>query len=194
MRRRHRPGAALVVTVGLAGCGIPVDNQPQTMPGGVVSAALPSRETTPEAQTAPALDVSVFLVRDGRVVPVTREGTTPGVAAAVESLLRGPTTDEVAGGVRSAIAPGTRVLAATVSTDGTATLDLTTTFVEVGGQEQILAVAQLVLTATAVPGVTRVSIALDGQIVEVPRADGTLAAGPSAAADYAALLDASGPG
>ena len=61
-------------------------------------------------------------------------------------------------------------------------------FVEVGGQEQILAVAQVVLTATAVPGVERVRFLLEGEAVEVPRADGTLTSDSLQAADYQGLL------
>jgi spore germination protein GerM len=70
----------------------------------------------------------------------------------------------------------------------TVTVDLTAALVEVGGQEQILAVAQIVLTATAVPDVARVRLLLEGQAVEIPRADGTLTSDTLRSTDYEALL------
>lgn len=181
---------AVLAVLAAAGCGIPSDQAPEALPGGVVSGALTSPDAPGGPQATPA-QVSVFLVRAGAAVAVARQGTTADLGTAIRALLRGPTAEEVAAGLRTAITPGTRLRSAQV-TDGTAVLDLTSAFVEVGGEEQILAVAQVVLTATARPGVERVSIALDGEVVEVPRADGTLAAGPLTAADYAALRDPSG--
>ena len=69
----------------------------------------------------------------------------------------------------------------------TAIVDLTAALVEVGGQEQILAVAQIVLTATSVPGIAQVRLLLEGQAVEMPRADGTLTADTLRAADFEVL-------
>lgn len=179
---------ALVMTItGLAGCGIPADEHPETLPGGVVSPAVPSPVTSEQPVTQ-ARTVAIYFVSGGRATPVERTTAEPDVTVVVALLLAGPTSAEVAAGFRTAVAPGTRLRSASVQ-GGTVSLDLTNAFVEVGGQEQILAVAQLVLTATVVPGVERVSIALDGQVVEVPRADGTLAAGPLSAEDYRGLLN-----
>jgi spore germination protein GerM len=105
------------------------------------------------------------------------------VQAALEVLFSGPTEAELAAGLRTAISSQTNVRS--IRTEGsTAVIDLTTTFVEVGGEEQILALAQIVLTATATPGITDVRFELEGQAVEVPRADGTLSSGPLRATDY----------
>jgi spore germination protein GerM len=102
-------------------------------------------------------------------------------------LLQGPTQEEFATGLRSAISPQTTLHAARVNGD-TAVVDLSGAFVEVGGQEQILAVAQIVLTAASVPGVTQVRFLLDGEAVGVPRADGTLTSETLRTADYQPLL------
>jgi spore germination protein GerM len=91
--------------------------------------------------------------------------------------------------MRTAISPQAELRSAVLDGD-TAVVDLSAAFVEVGGQEQILAVAQVVLTATAVPGVGRVRILLEGQAVEIPRADGTLSSESLGAADYERLLTA----
>ena len=91
-----------------------------------------------------------------------------------------------AAGSRTAISPQTTLRSARLDGD-TAVVDLSGALVEVGGQEQILAVAQIVLTATAVPGVGQVRFLLEGQAVEIPRADGTLTAETLRATDYQSL-------
>jgi hypothetical protein len=167
--------AALLV----AACGIPTDRHPTAMPGGVVRPALGPTPITP----TPATRATVFFVQAENLVPVDRSTTRPDVQAALEVLFSGPTETELAAGLRTAISSQTNVRS--IRTEGgTAVIDLTSTFVEVGGEEQILALAQIVLTATATPGITDVRFELEGQAVEVPRADGTLSSGPLRATDY----------
>jgi spore germination protein GerM len=70
---------------------------------------------------------------------------------------------------------------------GVGTVDLGGSFGQVGGQEQILAVAQLVFTATSVPGIVKVQFTLGGRPVEVPAGDGTLTQGPLGRSDFPSL-------
>lgn len=176
--------AALLV----AGCGIPADRHPVAVPGGVVRPALGPTTTTP----APATRATIYFVQAERVVPVVRDTTRGDVHTVLQVLLNGPTDTELASGLRTAIRTQSNIRS--VRTEGgTAVVDLTTTFVEVGGEEQILALAQLVLTATATPGITNVRFQLEGQAVEVPRADGTLSSGPLTETDYASLREAVPP-
>jgi spore germination protein GerM len=107
-------------------------------------------------------------------------------------LITGPTEAELGAGMRTAISPQTQLHSVAVN-GTTAVIDVTSAFVEVAGQEQILALAQVVLTATTVPGITEVRFALEGQPVDVPRADGTLSSGPLSATDYAALREPDEP-
>jgi spore germination protein GerM len=71
---------------------------------------------------------------------------------------------------------------------GTAHADLQPALSNLGGTEQLLAIAQLVCTLTHRPGVGLVSFTLDGAPVDVPRGDGSLTAGPVSRDDYADLL------
>ena len=52
----------------------------------------------------------------------------------------------------------------------------------------MLALGQLVLTATARPGVGQVRFTLEGLPVQVPTADGTVTSDPLSRDDYLALL------
>ena len=72
-------------------------------------------------------------------------------------------------------------------TNDTAVVDLPSHFTDLGGQDQIVAAAQLVYTVTAFPGVDQVSVLVNGESASVPTANGSLSAGPLVRADYVAL-------
>ncbi len=196
VRRPHRLLTTLAIAaaaaLAAAACGIPQDRHPTVLPGGVVNGGLGTTTTTTAPAPTPAVPVTVFFVRAEHVVPVVRTTTQPDIAGVLHLLLAGPSESEVAGGLRTAISGQTGLPG--IRPDGSsAVIDLSKAFVEVGGQEQILALAQVVLTAAALPGITSVRFSLEGQPVEVPRADGTLSAGPMTAADYAALREPPAP-
>ncbi|HYH51235.1 MAG TPA: GerMN domain-containing protein [Acidimicrobiia bacterium] len=189
MSRRTASVIAGLVAVVLAGCGIPQDSAPTVLPGGVVNPALAAGDGQPQAGAAvrPEADAQIFLVQAEQLVSVRRVAPRGDLAGVLTLLLQGPTEAEFAAGSRTAISPQTTLRSARLDGD-TAVVDLSGALVEVGGEEQILAVAQIVLTATAVAGVGQVRLLLEGQAVEVPRADGTLTSDALRAADYAGLL------
>ncbi len=194
MSLRHRSSAlfALAVVATLTACGIPEDQEPTAIPGGLVMPAVaPSAAGPPGGQGpfAPESNLAVFLARADHLEKVVRSAPRVDLTRALHVLLGGPTEAELGVGMRTAISPQAELRSAVLVGD-TAVVDLSAAFVEVGGQEQILAVAQVVLTATAVPGVGRVRILLEGQAVEIPRADGTLSSESLGAADYERLLTA----
>ncbi len=186
MNRRLLALPLAVLGTAAPACGIPDDREPILMPGGVVAPVLAPSEPAPET---PLTEVSVFLVQAEQLVEVVRRAGVGDLSGVLSRLLAGPREGEFAGGVRTAISPETGLRSARVEAD-TAIVDLTAALVEVGGQEQILAVAQIVLTATSVPGVGQVRLLLEGQAVEVPRADGTLTSDALRAGDYEGLLRA----
>lgn len=101
-----------------------------------------------------------------RSVPAARTAATQ-VEAAISALLDGPDADEARIGMTSAVNPRTRLLGVEV-TGGEAVIDLSHHF-EQGGTARgdRMAIAQMVFTATAIEGVTRVTFAIDGSAVEV---------------------------
>jgi spore germination protein GerM len=80
---------------------------------------------------------------------------------------------ELDAGLRSAIGPDSE-LRHVGTHEGVASVNLSPEFIGVGGEEQILAVAQIVFTATEATGVARVQFFLDGEPVAVPTESGTL--------------------
>jgi len=71
---------------------------------------------------------------------------------------------------------------------GVAHVDLLPSISALGGDEQLLAIAQIVCTLTGRPGVGLVAFSLDGSQIDVPRGDGSLTNGPVSRDDYIELL------
>jgi hypothetical protein len=71
---------------------------------------------------------------------------------------------------------------------GVARVDLRSAVSALGGDEQLLAVAQLVCTLTGRPGVGLVSFTLEGAPADIPRGDGSVTNGAVSRDDYAELL------
>jgi len=172
-------GTVLVAVIALAGCGVPVDRAPSALSRNAVPFGLlrPSRPSTTSTSVSSPVEapVSIFLVTSsGHLVAVARDvpATQESLAAVLGVLVRGPTNIEAAEGLSSAVPAQTTVLGAVIGSGGVATVDLGGTFGQLVGQAQIQAVAQIVFTATTLPGVTSVTFELAGQAVDVPVASG----------------------
>lgn len=167
----------------LVACGIPIESEPE--PFDVVMPPADDNQSSRPGDLAP---VAMYLVGDDLVVQVTRDlPSPPSLTVVFESLLGGVTQAERSANLRTAIPPGTETLS--VTEDGSVLrIDLNRVFAAVGGEEEILAVAQIVLTATSIEGVDLVAFQLDGVPTDVPVASGALSVDPVGAADYSALV------
>ncbi|MGH9016830.1 MAG: GerMN domain-containing protein [Acidimicrobiales bacterium] len=180
-RRTAVAAAVVVAAVALSACGVPVDRAPTALPRKGVPFGLlrPSSSSSTATSVVSPLEsqVQIFLVTSsGHLAPVLRRvrTTEESLTAVLGALVRGPSNVEAAAGLASAVPPQTNVLGASIGTDQVATIDLGGTFGQLVGQAQIEAVAQIVFTATALPGVSGVTFELSGQPVEVPVASGAL--------------------
>lgn len=128
--------------------------------------------------------MQIFFSRQGRLLPVGTVVKAPvTVSDVLDALLAGPTNAETTAGVQSAISDQTSLLSVHVRS-GVAYVDLSAVFSAIGGKDQILAIAQVVFTATEVAGVQSVAFSLAGNSVEVPTGDGTLVQRPVTRADF----------
>lgn len=181
-----RGAAAIVLAlIVLAGCGIPIDDRSRPLAGDEIPSSVPV--APPPAPPAGELNLSLelFLIRGSQLAAVSRQVPMPLTAdKALTEIVRGPTPLERGRGLRSALPRSVRLLG-TVAHD-VPLIDVTESLTGVDGEEQILALAQLVFTLTSLPGVNGVSFARDGRPVEVPTGDGELKGGPLRRQDFAA--------
>ena len=175
---------ALLLVFLLAGCGVPLDEEPRSL----------ERQGRVDASNNPVPDgvgtsvVRLYLIRDGRLVRVPRRVPSPRTPQEqLAELLAGPTADESEDGLTSALTTMAVVDLQVISRRAVITLaDRADQGVR---SDEVLAFGQIVCTLTTQPDVGTVSFVADGQPLGVPRADGSLSPGPLTIADYNGLLD-----
>jgi hypothetical protein len=187
---RFQPVGLLVVLVvlcsALAACGVPTDRSPKTIDSARVPFDLVSPTTTSRTAPTGLSSTDVFYVSGARLIAIPRH--VPGAVtadSALKVLAAGPTGEELDRGVKTLL-PAGGVLRASLS-GGQASVQLAESFGGLSGQDEILAVAEVVYTLTALPEVGSVAFTLADAPVEVPLEDGTLSAGPLTRAAYAGL-------
>jgi spore germination protein GerM len=136
---------------------------------------------------APAENVTVYLEGPQHLATVSRIVPAPATPNNVlAALSRGPTSAEAADGLRSPISTAAPMSVQSVD-GGLLTVDLAGAFANLAGRDQIAAVAQLLYTMTAVPGIEALEVSINGHMASVPTADGSLTKEPVTRADYASL-------
>jgi spore germination protein GerM len=189
-----RPIAVVMLLGSLtAGCATDTEPDARLVPDEDVPFGLLDEVDTPPptANGDAAQQSTVYLVNeDDLLVPVVR--TTPRRDPGdVVALLDGDlTAAEVDLGLRTLLDDDgdAELVVDVVVGRGIATIDLAAAFLELDGETQVLALAQLVLTLTSLPGIGQVAITTSGAPADVPRADGTTTSDPVAAADYSELI------
>ncbi|HZD73454.1 MAG TPA: GerMN domain-containing protein, partial [Actinomycetota bacterium] len=149
----------------VAGCGVPTDRAPRDIPAKDVPFGLLST-TTSTATSIQGVTVRVFLVDDDRLAAVERKVPMPVDPGKVLGMIpAGPTPQEVTRGLRTAMTSG---IASARLSGGIVTVQLAAEFAQAPIREQILALGQLVYTATALAGVRGVEVSVDGRPAQVP--------------------------
>lgn len=187
----------LVLAVALlAACGIPRDSSPRDVPEEEQLSLEVDEPDTPRPGNEAGPKV-YFVTSGSTPTDVNLEGVGRNVAptpvAVLTELLKGVTSEEAERRLRTAIPRDTELRRAELRVDGTLIVDLSDEFFEATGESQIAAVAQIVVTGTALDRVDRVRLLVDGQEREWPRGDGTLQGAPLTAFDYPALNPTSQP-
>jgi len=150
-----------------------------------------SLDRTPTATPSPPGErlVTVYLIRDERLAPVTRlvSADLPAVEASMRALLLGPGPEERAEGFGTDIPPATQLIGVEVQ-EGTAEVNLSTEFQSPAEPlDVLLRVGQVVWTLVADQEVVSVRFMVEGVPIAVPVDDGTIADRPVSAGDYAAI-------
>lgn len=175
--------AVVVLAVSATGCGVRSDPAPRDLsasrvPYGLLEDAPATTTTTSPTPAVPRAAVRVYFIQDDRLVWRERQVNAPAtVAKALTALLFGVQEDDVAAEMRSAIDPTASIQARALD-PATYQVDLSAEFSKGPSSEQVLALAQIVYTATAIPGVTAVRFTLDGVPIEVPTGSGSLTSEP----------------
>jgi spore germination protein GerM len=179
--------ALVTLALVLAACGINAERSahvidPHSVPSGLMSPA--STTTQVLASTA---HVAVYLEGEQHLVIASRTVAVPAtLGSALAELAQGVTSAESAEGLVSPVSTATPI-SLTALNGGTAVVNVASSFANLGGQDQIIAAAQIVYTLTLFPGVGQVTIRVRGRPAQVPTETGRLSPGPLTREDYANL-------
>lgn len=177
---------AVAVLLPIAACGVTTSDDVEIADPSAVPFGLLEPDRVPVAlRPAGGTVVQLYLFDPDRsvLVPVTRQVSGAGLEAVVAELESGPTDSESLLGLQSALTD----IAAIDDVDiegSTAFVDLNESFTTLGGSDQIIAIAQFVFTVTERASIEQLVVRVDGELVEVPRDDGTLTRDPLTRADY----------
>ena len=198
--RRCRAAVALLALAGLvlAACGVAENDEPhviavEDLPPGLLDES-PTTSTSVASPTVQAVTV-YYLVQQGevvRLVGVTREvGRADRARDRLAAVLAPPSAAEASLGILTSI-PADTALLETELDEGSdeLTVDLSRSLFDVQGQELRNAFAQLVWTATELPGVASVRFRVDGEVFRAPDDEGVEQPGAVSRSDYLALAPA----
>jgi spore germination protein GerM len=194
MRRSATLLAAGLIAVVVAGCSVSVDDNPRAIPQearGNLEAAPANIGNTAETSRIFLLDARqdgdpAVLRSVARAVPSTPQ-------EALEALFAGPTPDELDQGLSTALPSGLRLASAPRSAGETLSIDITSQINDLSGEDRILAIAQIVTTASEFSGVERVRIRVDGVNQAWPDSRGNPVTTTLSIYDYANLLGSAQP-
>jgi hypothetical protein len=196
--RLPRGLCALVVAGALAaGCGVPLDDETQTIPSDDVPFDLLDNPTTTSTTTTvvergPTTTVAneivnLYFVRNDRIERVDRLlPELTGMEDRLMMLAEPLRTEETQRGYRSAVPVGS-ILGVTPR-GGVATVDLARPFTELPTSEQVLAFAQITNTLLKMPGVGQVAFTLETVPISPIDDDLTVLTRPATFEDYADLV------
>lgn len=191
MTRRRSARALTAVPVAaavalLSGCGVTAEPQARPLTSADAPLGLLHRTSPSPQPPGPAAERLLF-VRDSLLVPVLRSTQRAGAQAALADLLAGPSATDRATGITTALPQRSDPPPVQVR-DGVAVVVVGEDLLDAGRSDQVLALAQVVLTLDSVAGIDAVRFTRDGQPLPVPRGDGSLTPAPVTARDYADLV------
>lgn len=189
VRRAVLATSALLVT--LAGCAIQPDSGPRDVPDD--HAARIAIGTAVEGAAAQGSGRIYLLAPDGSDARLRTVLRAPeGQEGQIETLIQGPNPDEIADGLDTAI-PSDLSVNSVRFEGGVVNVDVGPEIEDLSDTRLQLAVAQIVFTASELPGAESVVIRVDGNSRAWPDGDGELKTDPLTVYDFIGYAESSQP-
>lgn len=187
-RRALVPVAFTTLFAIVTGCAIQADSGPRDVPAD--AEARDNIESDAAGAEATGEGRIYLLASDGgeqRLRTVLRASKD-----LLQNLISGPNDQEVSEGLASEV-PSSLVVNDQRAEGGVLIIDVSDDLNELAGANLRLAIAQIVFTATEIPGTEAVSIRVDGRSQSWPTGDGTLVSRPLTVYDFVGFADSSQP-
>lgn len=195
-RRMPRVAGAVAVTVaftmGITACTIGPDAAPRDVPAEARSLGAPD----PSAGAETAGDARIYLVApttsgSPRQLRSVQRDVVARADALLGVLLGGPNQSELDSRLVTAIPSNTTLSSRPVGE--TLFVDVSSEITDLTGEALTLAIAQIVFTATEIPGIQAVRLRVEGVDQAWPRGDGQTRSGSLRVYDFPGLVESSQP-
>jgi spore germination protein GerM len=192
--RRGRTGCILVAAaLALGGCGIAPDSTPRDVAPAERNLTVNAVSDGDEGGgTSRIYLVAPSEAGDPSLLRSTSRDVPSGATPLIKSLLAGPNDEELASRLVTNIPQETQLLSTDASGD-VLTVNVTPEITELSGDLLVLAVAQIVFTATEIQGVRAVRLRVDGQDQRWPKGDGETREGALTVYDFPGLVQSAQP-
>ncbi len=193
MTRTASAGAALLAAAVLvvAGCAIQADSGPRDIP----------EDHPARVAVAPAVEGGEA-TGEGRIFLIAPEGTAQSLRTVlrapkgehqlIETLVLGPNQEELADGLTSEL-PASLEVNSVRFDGGSVNVDVSDDILDLSDDSLRLAVAQVVFTASELPGADGVVIRVDGETRSWPDGEGDLQSDPLTVYDFVGFAESSQP-
>jgi spore germination protein GerM len=166
--KRCASAMVLALAVALTSCGFPAENSAEPVAPAELPAALRASDTVVAPDPGSTAYATLWFVQGNRLVAIRHQvGAPVDVQTVVAGLLVGPSRADENNRIRSAL-PDATVVGDSHLTRGTVTVELSASFADIPVADQLLAVGQLVLTLTDLPGVGSVQFTDGESPIAVP--------------------------
>jgi spore germination protein GerM len=176
----------------MAGCAIQPDSAPRDIPEDLREPESPA--AVPAGGAARGTDRIYLLAPDGseHLLRTVQRDTGRDATALLTALISGPNPVEFERGYRSAIPP-TLALRSVRVDDGVVQVDVSDALLDLSGGDLTDAVAQIVFTASEIPGAESVLIRVDRATREWPDGSGAQHRGPLTTYDFIGYAESAQP-
>lgn len=194
--RVHRATSAVAAacTLLLSACGIGADDTPRDIPAQNQLSLDGDSDTQAGAATGTARVYLLAPEASGQAVALTSVARDVSETAdnVLAALLAGPNSEELARQYRTSL-PANLDLHSTSRRGSVLVIDVSDDLLQLSGQALVLAVAQIVFTASELPSVRSVQLLVDGAEQQWPAGNGETRSEPLTVYDYPGLVQSSQP-
>ena len=193
MARRSGCTVLAAVLFGSVGCGIAPDSAPRDVAANERSLTANAVSDGDDAGgTSRIYLVAPSEAGDPSLLRSTSRDVASGATPLIKSLLAGPNDEELASRLVTNIPQETQLLS-TRSSGDVLFVDVSPEITELSGDLLVLAVAQIVFTATEIDGVRAVRLRVNGEDQRWPKGDGETREGALTVYDFPGLVQSAQP-
>jgi Sporulation and spore germination len=185
--------AAVITLLALAGCAIQPDSAPRDIPDDLQERESPV--AAPTGGAARGTDRIYLLAPDDseHLLRTVQRDTGGDATELLTALISGPNPAEFERGYRTAVPAALVLRSVRGPDDGVVHVDVSDALLELSGGDLTDAVAQIVFTASEIPGAESVLIRVDGATREWPDGSGAQHRGPLTTYDFIGYAESSQP-